>query len=336
VATRDDALAARATPGPGARFRLDVHLDRAAVRAAMADDVRRGLGGPVKSLPPKYFYDAAGSALFEAITRLPEYYLTRAEEALLRRHAPDLAARARPREVVELGSGASLKLRTLLDALDTDGVRYVPLDVDAGAIAQAAAVLLRRYPGLTVHGVVGDFERHVGRLPPPAGRRLVLFLGSTLGNLDEDARHRLLGEVRRILGRRGRFLLGLDLDKAPATLERAYDDAAGVTAAFNRNVLHVINRELRADFEPDRFRHVARYDARRRRVEMHLAPVTPQRVEIRDLDLHVDVAPGETIWTESSYKFTRASARGMLARAGLGLEAWYTDGRMALALAAAA
>jgi L-histidine N-alpha-methyltransferase len=325
-----------AAPAAGARFTLDVHLDPAGARAAMADDVRRGLGGPVKSLPPKYFYDAAGSALFAAITRLPEYYLTRAEEALLRHHAADIAARARPREVVELGSGSSLKLGPLLDALDTDGMRYVPLDVDAGAIGQAAAALLDRYPGLTVHGVVGDFERHLRRLPPPAGRRLVLFLGSTLGNLHEDARHELLGELRRVLGRRGRLLLGLDLDKAPATLERAYDDAAGVTAAFNRNVLRVINRELGADFDPNRFRHVARYDGRWRRVEMHLAPVAPQRVAIRDVGLIIDVVPGETIWTESSYKFTRPSARGMLVRAGLALEAWYTDGRMALALAAPA
>jgi L-histidine Nalpha-methyltransferase len=294
----------------------------------------------VKALPPKHFYDDAGSALFEEITRLPEYYVTRAEQALLRACAPDVVERAEPREIVELGAGGVAKVSTLLDAQNHGAadMRYVPLDVDGDAITRAARALLEVYPSLTVHGVVGDFERDLGRLPRATARRLVTFFGSTIGNLDADGRHRLLATVRKLLRTGDRFLVGVDLVKDRTVLESAYNDAAGVTAAFNRNVLRVVNRDLHATFKPSEFRHRAFYNDAEARIEMHLVAETPQRVEVRDLDMKVDVAEGETIWTESSYKFTPEGVQRMLRDADLDLEQWYTDpeNRVGLALAAAA
>ncbi len=317
-------------------YRADVHLDDDDLRRTLADDVRRGLGADTKRLPPKYFYDATGSALFERITRLPEYYLTRAEQALLDAHAPAILRQARPHEIVELGPGSPAKLRRLMAALNGEGPlrRYVPIDVDGAALAAAGRALLAEHPALEVHAVVGDFERHLDRLPAAEGRRLVAFLGSTLGNLDPPARARLLAAVRGLLGDGDHFLLGIDLVKDAAALRAAYDDAAGVTAAFNRNILRVINRALHADFLPEAFDHRARWNPEASRIEMHLAPGTPQTATVRDLGLTVAVVPEETIWTESSYKFTRDAAESMLAEAGLGLVRWDTDGAFALALAA--
>ncbi|HTU00836.1 MAG TPA: L-histidine N(alpha)-methyltransferase, partial [Candidatus Sulfotelmatobacter sp.] len=229
------------------RYRREVHVQGDTFLRLMAEDVRRGLTHTPKSLPPKYFYDARGSALFERITRLPEYYLTRTEHALLQSMAPGLIRHLRPREIVEIGSGASIKMRHLLDACDGEAVRYLPVDVDEHTVERAADELLRAYPVLQVHGIIGDFERHLGRIPPAQGRRLVVFLGSTLGNLDPPARGAVLAEVRRLLAAGDQFLLGVDLVKDTATLEAAYDDRQGVTAEFNRNILHVINRMLQAD-----------------------------------------------------------------------------------------
>jgi L-histidine N-alpha-methyltransferase len=317
-------------------YRADVHVDGIERHAALARDVRAGLGDRPKSLPPKYFYDAAGSALFERITRLPEYYLTRAEHALLDAHAPRILAEARPDEIVELGAGTPEKFLRLLAAMNGGRARrYVPIDVDDGVLAASARALLRVHPDLEVHAVVGDFERHLDRVPSPIGRRLVAFLGSTIGNLDPPARQRLLADVRRLLGHGDRVLLGVDLVKDPATLHAAYDDAQGVTAAFNRNILHVVNRELRADFTPEAFRHVARWNDDAARVEMHLAAEGRETAIVEDLDLAVAVEPGETIWTESSHKFTRSSAEAMLTAAGLELVSWHTDGAYALAVAGA-
>lgn len=317
-------------------YRADVHVDGTELHAALADDVRRGLGDVPKSLPPKYFYDAAGSALFERITRLPEYYLTRAEHALLDAHAPGILREARPDEIVELGAGSPAKFRRLLAAMNgARARRYIPIDVDGGMLAESARALLREHPDLDIHAVVGDFERHLARLPPATGRRLIAFLGSTIGNLDEPARERLLTDVRRLLGDGDRLLLGMDLVKNLDALHAAYDDAEGVTAEFNRNILRVVNRELRADFKPDAFRHEARWNEAASRVEMHLAAAERQTVTVQDLDMTVAVEPGETIWTESSHKFTQASAEAMLAAAGLALVSWHTDGAYALAVAAA-
>lgn len=317
-------------------YRADVHVDPVGLHDALADDVRRGLRHRPKSLPPKYFYDAAGSALFERITRLPEYYLTRAEHALLDAHARSILREARPAEIVELGAGSPAKFCRLLAATNGTPVRrYVPIDVDGGTLEDSARALLREHPDLDVHAVVGDFERHLDRLPPPTGRRLIAFLGSTIGNLDPAACQRLLGALRGVLGAGDRLLVGLDLVKNLAALEAAYDDAAGVTAEFNRNILRVVNRELRADFRPEAFRHVARWNDAASRVEMHLAADHRQTATVRDLDMAVSVEPGETIWTESCHKFTRVGAEAMLSAAGLALVSWHTDGTYALAVGAA-
>jgi L-histidine N-alpha-methyltransferase len=318
------------------RYRVEVHADAHTRLKAMAEDVLRGLGERPRSLPPKYFYDAAGSQLFEQITRLPEYYLTRTEDALLDALAPRLMHALAPRDVVELGSGFSLKTRRLLDARGARPLRYTPVDVDETTVAASAARLLAEDPQLEVHAIIGDFERHLVHVPAPSGRRLVLFLGSTIGNLDAPARHALLAQVRGLLRRGDRLLLGVDLVKDPAVLEAAYNDAAGVTAEFNRNILRVVNRGLGADFRLEAFRHHAWYNAAESRIEMHLVADAPQVVRVRSLDLTVRLEPSESIWTESSYKFTRASIGAMLEAAGLRLDAWHPDAgnRFALALAA--
>jgi L-histidine N-alpha-methyltransferase len=319
------------------RVRVDVAADARTLRDTLADDVRAGLLAAPRRLPPKYFYDAAGSALFTRITRLPEYYLTRAERTILAAFGGALMRALRPREIVEIGAGMATKIRPMLRAARTVR-RYVPVDVDAGTMTGAARALVRAFPGLRVHGLVGDFERDLAAVPPALARRLVVFLGSTIGNLEPAARAPFMRAVRRLLPSDGRFLLGLDLMKDTGVLHAAYDDAAGVTAAFNRNVLRVINRELDADFVPERFRHVARVDEAAERVEMHLVADGAQRVRVGALGLTLAFADGDDIWTESSYKFTRAGVEAMLADAALSVERWLTDpeGRFALVVAAPA
>ena len=318
------------------RYRIDVHADAHTRLKTMADDVRNGLATRPRSLPPKYFYDATGSRLFDEITRLPEYYLTRVEESLLDGLAPRLMRALAPTDIVELGSGFSVKTRRLLAERNGAPLRYTPVDVDEATVAASAARLLAEDAGLEVHAVVGDFERHLVHVPAADGRRLVLFLGSTIGNLDPAGRVALLAQIRTLLRRGDRLLLGVDLVKERATLEAAYNDAAGVTAAFNRNILQVVNRALGADFQPEAFRHHAFYNAGEARIEMHLVSERRQIVRIPGIGLRFELEPAETIWTESSYKFTRASTTSMLAEAGLRLAAWHTDraARFALALAA--
>ena len=309
-----------------ARFRLDVHDDESQFRARMIADIRDGLTAGPRRLPPKYFYDEAGSQLFERITELPEYYLTRAEGSILRAIAGPLMDRLRPRDLVELGPGSCEKIRVLLDALPSAlGVRYVAVDVGRDGLTQAATKLADEYASIEVHAVVADFERHLAHLPPPAGRRLLLFFGSTIGNFDPPARRTFLGEVRRLLGPDGRLLLGVDLVKDRRTLEAAYDDAAGVTEEFNRNVLRHVNRLVDGNFKPENYRHHAFYNAEASRIEMHLVATAPQRVELRRLPLTLDFDEGDGIWTENSYKFTRSGTETALADAGLELEEWYTD-----------
>ena len=318
-----------AEPPPADRCRVDVHADDAGFLTRLADDVRRGLGARPRWLPPKYFYDAAGSVLFDRITELPEYYLTRVEEGLIRELAGKLMRRLRPRDIVELGPGSCHKVRWLLDAAGTlvgaDTICYVPMDLGRDGLARAIASLIDRYPIVHVHAVIADFERHLQFVPPPTGRRLVLFFGSTIGNFEPQARRILLAQLRDLLGPDGRLLLGVDLVKDHRVLRAAYDDAAGVTAAFNRNILHVLNRALDGDFHPEAFRHLALYNAEASRIEMHLVADQPQRVQLRKLPLTVELGAGESIWTESSYKFTRASTEAMFTDAGLAIEAWYTD-----------
>jgi L-histidine N-alpha-methyltransferase len=317
------------------RCLLDVHSDESRFLARMADDVRRGLTAQPRWLPPKYFYDEVGGRLFERITELPEYYLTRAEESILRETAGPLIGRLRPRDFVELGPGSCRKVRFLLDALPRSvGVRYVAVDVGREGLTLAATALAEEYPSVHVHAVVGDFERHLACLPPPSGRRLVLFFGSTIGNFDPTARRMLLAEMRRLLGPDGRLLLGVDLVKDSRVLEAAYDDAAGVTREFNRNVLRHVNHVVGGNFHPEGYRHHAFYNAEAARIEMHLLAAAPQRVQLKGLDLTLDFDEGDGIWTENSYKFTRGSTETVLAEAGLELEEWHTDadGRFGLVL----
>jgi L-histidine Nalpha-methyltransferase len=306
--------------------------------ARLTRDVQRGLTARPRWLPPKYFYDEAGGALFDRITTLPEYYLTRAEEEVLAASGASIVRGLEPDELVELGPGSCDKVRRLLDAVDHGGaVRYVAVDVGGPGLARALAALGREYPALEIRTVAGDFEHDLARVPPPKGRRLVLFLGSTIGNFDAPARGRLLGELRLMLGPDGRLLLGVDLVKDRAVLEAAYNDSAGVTAAFNRNILHVVNRGLDGDFRPEAFRHHAFYNDAASRIEMHLVAAAAQRVHLRRAGLVLDFEAGESIWTESSYKYTRQSVEVMLGDAGLCGEGWFTDGdgRFAVALARA-
>lgn len=303
-----------------------VHLDSGALADQMARDVRAGLRERPRTLPPKYFYDARGSELFDQITRLPEYYPTRTERAILEDHAHDIAWLSDAETLVELGSGTSEKTRLLLRALTGAGTlrRFVPFDVDPAVLEDASAAVAEEFPGLVVEPVVGDFERHLTGLPDHP-RRLLAFLGSTIGNLDPGQRATFLAAVRHGLGDGDSFLLGTDLVKDPRRLVAAYDDAAGVTAAFNKNVLAVLNRDLGADFDPEAFRHRAVWDAEREWIEMRLESLRDQRVGVKALDLEVQLDQGEEIRTEISAKFRREGVERELAAAGLRMTHWWTD-----------
>jgi L-histidine Nalpha-methyltransferase len=296
-----------------------------AVRA-LRRDVLAGLTASPKSLPPKWFYDEAGSELFDRITRLPEYYPTRTEASILAERAATIAAASAADTLVELGSGTSAKTRMLLDALRDRGTlrRFIPFDVDAQMLRTAGAALAGDYPGVEVDAVCGDFEEHLGEIPG-GGTRLVAFLGSTVGNLTSGPRARFLATLAGIMSPGDSLLLGVDLVKDSGRLLRAYDDAAGVTAEFNRNVLAVVNRELGADFDLDAFEHVARWNAEERRIEMWLRADSAQRVRVGGLALTVDFAEGEEMLTEVSCKFTRDGTAGELAAAGLVRTHWWTD-----------
>jgi L-histidine N-alpha-methyltransferase len=315
--------------------RVDVHVGPHDYERALAADVRAGLTATPKELPPKYFYDDRGSELFDAITRLPEYYPTRAERAILDAIAPDIASRTGADTLIELGSGTSEKTRLLLGALADQGTleRFVPFDVSETTLRAAAAAVADEY-SISVHAVVGDFERHLGTLPR-GGTRLVAFLGSTIGNLTPAMRARFLAEIASGLEPGDGFLLGTDLVKPVDRLIPAYDDAAGITAEFNRNVLLVVNRALDADFDPDRFAHVARWDTDEQWIEMWLRSDGAQTVHVRGLDLTVEFGTGEAMRTEISAKFTQERVADELAAAGLALDAWWTDpaGDFALSLA---
>ncbi len=294
--------------------------------AALRADVLAGLTATPKSLPPKYFYDERGSALFDEITRLPEYYPTRAETSILRARVPEIASLSRCESLVELGSGTSAKTGLLLRAMLDEGTlrEFVPLDVDPAVLAEAIEALAARYPRLRLAPFVGDFEHDLGAIPR-GGRRMIAFLGSTIGNLDPPGRAGLLARVSAALRPGDTFLLGTDLVKDTGRLVRAYNDAAGVTAEFNRNVLRVINRELSADFDVDEFGHVAIWDAANQWIEMRLRSARAQTVRIADLDLTVSFAPGEEMRTEISAKFRPEQVRAELATAGLRTVRFWTD-----------
>ncbi|MFI7891915.1 L-histidine N(alpha)-methyltransferase [Streptomyces sp. CACIS-1.16CA] len=306
-----------------------------ATDAALRADVLGGLTRHPKTLPPKWFYDARGSELFEEITRLPEYYPTRAEREILQTRAEEIAAASGARTVIELGSGSSEKTRHLLEVLP-DLHSYVPVDVSESALTGAAESLLAEHPGLSVHALIADFTAGLV-LPQTPGPRLVVFLGGTIGNLLPEERATFLRSVRAMLSPGDALLLGTDLVKEEETLVAAYDDAAGVTAAFNKNVLSVVNRELGADFPLDGFDHRAVWNPRERWIEMRLRARRALSVKIRELDLVVPFEAGEELRTEVSAKFRPEDVREELAAAGMRLAQWWTDaaGRFALSLATA-
>ncbi|HEX8171715.1 MAG TPA: L-histidine N(alpha)-methyltransferase [Thermoanaerobaculia bacterium] len=299
--------------------------------AAFADDVRRGLTGSPKSLPPRWFYDDVGSALFDAICFLPEYYVMRAEAEVLREHAREIAAACgEVARIIELGSGAARKTRILFDALPPRAVEYVPVDVDAAMLERSSRELLGDYAQLRITALCADFTQPadaLAHLESASGRTLVLFLGSTIGNLDPDEAASMLRGLRASLARGDALLLGADLRKPRTILEPAYDDALGVTAAFNRNLLQRMNRELDADFDLGAFAHLARYDEALGRIEMHLVSERAQRVRIGALDLDVDFARGESIHTESSYKHDEATLRALADASGFSIERRWSDAR---------
>jgi L-histidine N-alpha-methyltransferase len=321
-------------------IRIDSYLSDGDERS-LTYDVLDGLTRPFKEIPPKHFYDARGSELFERICELPEYYPTRTEREILIARAAEIVRETGAGELVELGSGSAEKARILLEAMSRAETlrRYVPLDVSESALEAAALELVDEFDELTVHGVIGDFERHLDRVPPTpedGPPRIVALLGGTIGNFLPGTRRRLLRQIAALLGPADRLLLGTDLVKDPRVLEAAYDDAQGITGEFNRNVLHVINRELDADFSPDAFEHIAFFDRRHEWIEMRLRARRPCSVLVAALGMRVEFAAGEELRTEISAKFTRSRVEEDLAAAGLSLERWYTDadGLFALSLAA--
>lgn len=318
------SIAQRRPEQPFDRFQMTVHSAESRY-AALLDDVRRGLRADPKWLPPKYFYDDRGAQLFDTICDLPEYYLTRTEDALLRQAADEVVALTRPAEVIEFGSGASRKTRVLLDALEAApcDVCYIPIDVSEGMLRESALALLPIYPRLHVHAIVADYERHLDAIPH-GHQRLVLFLGSTIGNLTPAATAQFLASLRRQLVAGDHLLMGADLVKSVDVLEAAYNDSAGVTAAFNRNILRVLNTQLGANFELDDFDHVAFFNPARAQIEMHLRARRSHTVTIPRLGTTVPFIAGETIHTEISRKFTADQVRETLAAAAFELVRWYT------------
>lgn len=308
-----------------AQERFAAELAASAGESTLAEDVRAGFRLRQKRLPAKYFYDERGSRLFEEICDLPEYYLTRTEQRLLDEFSSEIIAESVPTDLVELGSGAAKKTRALLDAAERTGVplRYVPFDVCEPALRESAERLLADYPWLSVHALVGDYERDLERMPGGA-RRLVAFLGSTMGNFSHAEAAAFLARLGGLLHEGEHLLLGADLAKPVAQLEAAYNDTAGVTAEFNRNLLRVLNRELRANFDLDEFEHVAFFNPADSQIEMHLRSKRRQRVSIGDLGLVVNFSAGETIHTEVSRKFTIDELERLTAEAGFVIRRCYT------------
>jgi L-histidine N-alpha-methyltransferase len=314
-------------------MRIEVFLDSAASAAALRNDVVVGLTSTPKTLSPTWFYDDRGCELYDEITKLPEYYPFRAERSILTNHAKDIVMAAAPDTLVELGSGTSEKSRLLLDAMEMPAV-YVPFDVAEATLRDTAVALSDEYPELEIHGIVGDFGHDLVHIPL-GGRRMIALLGSTIGNLDPEGRAEMLRTLREGMTGGDTFLLGTDLVKDRARLVAAYDDAAGVTAAFNLNVLTHVNRELHANFDVNGFAHSAVFNEEQQWIEMHLIALDDQSVRVDDLDLAVSFARGEILRTEISAKFTPAGVTKELAAAGMRvLEQWTDeDGDFLLTLA---
>jgi L-histidine N-alpha-methyltransferase len=314
---------------------IEVLLDRDAEQRALRD-LRDGLLQTPRSTSPRFFYDDVGSRLFEQITELPTYYQTRTEAAILQEIAPTVVARTGARELVELGSGASAKTRVLLDAMAaSDQLRhYVPFDVSEGIVRRAAEELVREYDGLQIHGIIGEFAGHLDAIPR-SDRRLLIFLGGTIGNFTDNDARAFLGGVAAVMTDDEYLLLGMDLIKDHDILRNAYDDPDGITAAFNRNMLSVLNRTAHADFQPREFGHRAVYNSAEHRIEMWLDARSRQTAHIRRLDMTLFFEPGDAIRSEISLKYNRASAEALLRDADMQLVEWYqdADARFALVLA---
>ena len=318
------------------RVEIEVYADEEHALAAMPDEVREGLALTPKQLPSKYFYDATGSTLFEEITRLPEYYLTRAEQEILEARALEIARITGVRDLIELGSGSSRKTRLLIEAGLDHGTleRYIPVEVSQKIAERSARALSEDYPKLAVHAIVGDFEHHLKHVPD-GSNRLIAFLGSSIGNFPDRAGTLLLRETADLLRNRGYLLLGTDLVKDPAVLEAAYNDDRGVTASFNRNILNVINRYLDGDFDPQAFAHVSRYNSEAERIETYLVSTRDQTVRLQEIELEVFFHAGEEMCTEVSCKYTRQSVETLFEASGMVFEHWMTDARERFALSLA-
>ena len=310
----------------GQSFTIEVHLTAADLARELRDDVRAGLSETPKSLPAKWHYDELGSQLFEQITTLDEYYPTRRERQILEARTGEIAAASAADTLIEIGAGFSEKSRILLRGLADAGTlrRFVPFDVSEATLREAAERVLREHPGIEVHAIVGDFERQLDLLPA-GDRRLIAFLGSTIGNLDQHRRAALLSDVADGMGPGDRFLLGADLVKDTARLQRAYDDSQGLSAAFGLHLLTRLNSELGADFDVDRFAHEARWVPEHEWMQMGLRSVTAQKVRIRSLERTISFDEDEMLLTEVSAKFQRARLESELGRAGLRLHRWWTD-----------
>lgn len=317
------------------RITLDIQLEPTSTDREL-EEIHQGLSQTRRSLPSKYFYDQRGSALFEEITRLPEYYPTRTEQALLRSIADEISQRTGAEELVELGAGAATKTRTLLDAMQRCGnLRlYVPFDVSESEVRRVARELTREYPELSVHGIVADFVHHLGTIPP-GEPRLVILLGSTIGNFATAQSTNLLQRIAGQMETGDYLLLGADLIKKVTILERAYNDALGVTAEFNKNILRVVNRFAQADFDPRLYEHLAFYNSERERIEMHLVARRAHQVRVEALGSTYSIDGGETILTEISCKYSRPKIEGMLSASGFATADWFTDSEQLFALALA-
>lgn len=317
-------------------YTIDVHLSPDEVRRQMRADAVAGLLAEEKSIPPVWFYDERGSELFEEITQLPEYYPTRAERRLLEAHAAEIADLAKADTLVELGAGACSKTRVILDALAQTGAlaRYVPFDVSDEFLRSAATSLCNEYEALAVHLVIGDFHQHLAEIPTE-GRRMVAFLGGTVGNLDPEQRRRFLFDLNCMMSSDDTLLLGTDLVKDRSRLVAAYDDGAGVTAAFNRNVLHVLNLQLGGNFDPEAFEHIAVWNEQEAWIEMRLRAQLPSEVALADAGIAVHFDQGEDLLTEISAKFTPERVRDELTAAGFLVDGmWGADeGEFLLTLA---
>jgi L-histidine N-alpha-methyltransferase len=317
---------------------IDVHLPGGGPLSGIAADARMGLSAPFKELPPKYFYDERGSQLFERITELPEYYPTRAERAILDARAAEIVEVAGTSTLIELGSGSAAKTRCLFDAMSSaDSLdAYVPVDISEEITRDTAERLIGEYDGLRVHGVVCDYETHLERIPREPGG-LIAFLGGTIGNFDPNTRRSFLARIASLMYPEDRFLLGTDLVKDRERLEAAYNDSEGVTAEFNKNVLHVLNRELGADFDPAGFAHLAFWDEVNSWIDIRLRSLADQTVTVGALDMRVEFSEGEEMRTEISSKFTREQLEAIYCEVGLELVEWWTDaeGLFALSLAKA-